>query len=65
MSRLLSGVVGAILIVVLAFVLNPSPEQHRARIKTAISERSLVARTLGVGALTALVSSYTSLGIAS
>ena len=65
MSRLFGSIVGAIAIVVLAFVLNPSPEQHRARIKAVISERSLVARTLGVGALTALVSNYTSLGIAS
>ncbi|HTP73433.1 MAG TPA: hypothetical protein VML58_14535 [Burkholderiaceae bacterium] len=65
MSRLLGSVAGAIVIVALAFLLNPSPEQHRARIKAVISERSAVAKTLGVGALTAFVSSYTSLGIAS
>ncbi|HSB99207.1 MAG TPA: hypothetical protein VLE45_04780 [Burkholderiaceae bacterium] len=65
MTRLLGTAIGAVVIVVLAFVLNPSPEQHRAKIRTALSERSLVAKTLGVGALTAFVSSYTSLGIAS
>lgn len=65
MSRLLGTAIGAVVIVVLAFVLNPSPEQHRAKIRAALSERSLVAKTLGVGALTAFVSSYTSLGVAS
>ena len=64
MSKLLSAAIGAA-IVVLAFVLNPSPERHRTKIKEAISERSLVAKALGVGAITAFVSSYTSLGVAS
>jgi hypothetical protein len=52
-------------IVILAVVLNPSPERHRARIKEVIAERSPIAGTLGVGALTAFASSYHSLGIAS
>ena len=64
MSRLASAAIGAA-VVVLAFVLNPTPEQHRAKIKAAISERSLVAKALGVGALTAFVSSYASLGVGS
>jgi len=64
MSRLLSAGIGAAL-VALAFVLNPSPEQHRTKIKAAISERSAVAKVLGVGALTAFVSTYSSLGVAS
>ena len=64
MSRLLSAAIGAALIV-LALVLNPTPEQHRAKIEAAISERSLVAKALGVGALTAFVSSCTALGIGS
>jgi hypothetical protein len=64
MSKLLSVAVGAA-IVVLAFVLNPTPEKHRAKIKEAISERSLVAKAFGVGALTAFVSSYSSLGVGS
>ena len=64
MSKLLSAAIGAA-VIALAFVLNPSPEQHRAKIKAAISERSLVAKALGVGALTAFVSSYASLGVGS
>ena len=64
MSRLWSATIGAV-IVVLAFVLNPTADQHRARIKAAISDRSLVSKAFGVGALTAFVSSYSSLGIAS
>jgi len=64
MSKLLSAAIGAA-IVALAFVLNPTPEQHRAKIKAAISERSLVAKALGVGALTAFVSNYSSLGVGS
>ena len=65
MNRLVGSVIGAVAIVLLALVLNPSAEQHRAKIRTALSERSLIAKTLGVGALTAFVSSYTSLGVAS
>ncbi|MCC7288517.1 MAG: hypothetical protein IT503_20275 [Burkholderiaceae bacterium] len=65
MSRLVGGVVGAAVVVALAFALNPSPERHRERIKAVISERSLLAKTLGVGALTAFVSTYNSLGVAS
>jgi len=64
MSRLGSAVTIAAL-VLLAFVLNPSPEQHRAKIKAAISERSAVAKAFGVGALTAFASTYSSLGVAS
>ena len=64
MSKLLSAAVGAA-IVVLAFVLNPTPEKHRAKIREAISERSLVAKAFGVGALTAFVSSYSSFGVGS
>ncbi|HSB25921.1 MAG TPA: hypothetical protein VLE94_22700 [Burkholderiaceae bacterium] len=65
MSRLLSAAIAAVAAVMLAFALNPSPEQHRARIRAVISERSVVAKALGVGALTALVSDYRSLGVAS
>jgi hypothetical protein len=52
-------------LVALAFVLNPTPEQHRAKIRAAISERSAFAKAFGVGALTAFVSTYSSLGVAS
>ena len=40
-------------------------EEIRARIKQAIAERSPIAGVLGVGALTAFVSSYHSVGVAS
>lgn len=48
-----------------AFLLNPSPEQHRERIKSAIAERSPLAGALGIGALTAFTSTYHPLGVAS
>lgn len=55
----------ALLLLVLAFALNPSPEQHRAKIKAEVSNRSLLAGALGLGALQAFVSSYHSLGVLS
>ena len=51
-------------VVVLAFLLNPSAERHRARIKEAIGDRNPVARVLGVGALAAFAANYHSLGVA-
>jgi hypothetical protein len=48
-----------------AFLLNPSAEQHRAKIKQVIAERSPIEAVLGVGALTAFTSKYHPLGIAS
>lgn len=48
-----------------AFLLNPSPEQHRAKIREAIAERSPLAGALGIGALTAFTSTYHPLGVAS
>jgi hypothetical protein len=50
---------------VLAFVLNPSPERHRQTIKDTVSQRSPVARALGMGSLAAFASNYHSLGLAS
>jgi hypothetical protein len=64
-KRLLSSVVTIIVLVALAFVLNPSPERHREKIKEAIAERSPLAGALGVGAVTAFVTNYHSLGVAS
>lgn len=52
-------------VLVLAAVLNPSPERHRARIKESLGDRSPIARVLGVGSLAAFASSYHSLGLAS
>lgn len=57
-----SAVAGAL---VLAFVLNPSPERHRAKIKEVIAQRSPIAGALGIGSLTAFASTYQSLGVAS
>ena len=49
----------------LALVLNPSPERHREKIKDTVGQRSPVARVLGVGSLAAFASNYHSLGLAS
>jgi hypothetical protein len=48
-----------------SFLLNPSPERHRDRIRSAVEERSPLAGAIGVGALQAFVSEYHSLGVAS
>jgi hypothetical protein len=48
-----------------AFFLNPSADQHRTRIRAAMSERSPLASALGAGALKAFVTRYRSLGVAS
>lgn len=61
----LNLVVVLAVLVLAAFVLNPSPERHRARIKEAIGDRSPVARLLGLGSVAAFASSYHSLGVAS
>ncbi len=55
---LATGVVGA-------FVLNPSADQHREKIKVVVSERSPVEGLLGLGQLTSFVSKYHSVGLAS
>jgi len=55
----------AVVALVLALVLNPSAERHRAKIKEAIAERNQLAGVLGVGALTAFASTYHSIGVAS
>jgi hypothetical protein len=57
------AVVAAVLL--LAFLLNPSPERHRDKIRAATGQRSPIARALGVGALKAFASNYHSLGLAS
>ena len=64
MSKVASIVVTAG-VIALAFVLNPSPERHREKIKEVIAERSQVERILGIGVLTSFVSKYHSLGLAS
>ena len=52
-------------VVLLAIVLNPSPERHREQIRETLGERSPIARVLGLGSLAAFASSYHSLGLAS
>ncbi len=63
-APIVSAVVAAA-VTAAAFLLNPSPERHRARIKESIAERSPLAGALGMGALTAFASTYHSLGVAS
>ena len=61
----LVSIIAAGALVVLGFVLNPSPEQHRTKIKEVIAERTPIAGALGLGALTAFTSTYHSWGVAS
>ena len=63
-SSIVSIVVTGI-VIALAFALNPSPEQHRAKIKASITERNQLAGLLGLGALAAFASTYHPLGVAS
>lgn len=49
----------------LAVAFNPAPEKHRATIEATTAERSPVAGLLGIGVLTAFVSNYHSVGVAS
>ena len=55
----------AALVLILAVVLNPSPESHRTKMKEVIADRSPIEGLLGVGVLTAMASTYHSLGVAS
>lgn len=50
---------------VLAFASNPSPERHREKIKETLSQRNQLSQVLGIGALTAFVSNYHSVGLGS
>lgn len=63
--RAVLPVASTIVLLVLALLLNPSAERHRAQIKVRIAENSPLAGALGVGAVAAFVSHYHSLGIAS
>jgi hypothetical protein len=56
-------VVAAVL--VLAALLNPSPQRHRDKIRQELGERNPVARLLALDALAAFASHYHSLGVAS
>jgi hypothetical protein len=52
-------------LIALAFVLNPSAEKHRDKIKEVIAARSQLERVLGIGQLTSFVSRYHSFGVGS
>lgn len=65
LKRSKTTLIVALIVLVLAFVLNPSPDRHREKIRTDIAERNPIAGVLGVGALTAFASGYHSLGVAS
>lgn len=58
-------ILAAAIVLALAFLTNPSPEKHRAEIKEAIAERNQLAGVLGIGSLTAFISTYHTLGVAS
>jgi len=65
MKRIVPTIATLAAVLALAFILNPSPERHRDKIKAAVAERSPVAGALGLGSLAAFVSNYHSLGVAS
>ncbi len=65
MARAITSALVTAAVFVAAIVLNPSAEAHREKIKQATSERSPIAGALGLGALTAFVSTYHSVGVAS
>ncbi|MFV5214449.1 hypothetical protein ACLIIZ_12080 [Azonexus caeni] len=66
MSRpFLTGAVFGAALLGAAFLLNPSADRHRDKIKAALAERSQLNAVLGVGTLVAFASNYHSLGVAS
>lgn len=60
-----TALIVAVAVLALAFLLNPSADQHREKIKAAVAERSQLERLLGIGQLTSFASRYHSLGVAS
>jgi len=65
MPKSITSLLVAAALAVLAVVLNPSAEKHRAKIKDAIAERSQLNKALGVGHMTAFVSKYHSVWVGS
>lgn len=65
MPKLVASAVVIAVLIALAVALNPSPEEHRAKIREVVSQRSPVAGLLGLGALTAFTSTYHPLVVAS
>jgi len=58
-------VIGCLILLAAAYLLNPSPEKHRATISERVSARSELAGLLRLGRVTAFFSEYPSLGVAS
>jgi len=56
---------GSLIVLAAAYLLNPSPEKHRAAISEQVSARSELAGLLRLGRVTAFFSEYHSLGVAS
>ena len=50
---------------VAAVVLNPSAERHRDAVRRSVADSNPLAGALGLGKVTAFVSTYHSLGVAS
>lgn len=48
-----------------ALLSNPSPARHREQVRQAVADRNPLAGALGLGAMTAFVTSYHPLGLAS
>ncbi len=65
LKSFLISVIAVAAAIAVAFVFNPTPEQHRAKITEAVARRSPIEGMLGVGVLTAFTSRYRSLGVAS
>jgi hypothetical protein len=63
-SSIISLVIAAAVLLA-ALATNPSADRHRVKIRESVGERNVLARAVGVGALTAFASSYHSLGVAS
>jgi hypothetical protein len=65
MSKTVKALAIVAALVALAIALNPSGDKHRTTIKEAIADRSPLQAVLGIGVLTAFVSNYHSVGVAS
>ncbi len=64
-SRFFKTLAVIVFLLVLAIVLNPSADKHRAVIKKTIAERSAMDKIFAVGHLTAFASTYHSFFIGS
>lgn len=58
-------IVATVVLIGLAVLLNPSADRHRAAMREAVDARSQLESALGLGQLTAFMSRYESLAVAS